>query len=377
MSTKTSRGNEGQPSSPKKRVGRDETGSRFSKIKSSIFGGASKDERSEYSGPPSSYFKRNRTETDESEPAVYFREPAHSSRHQGQPWIQYRAPTPMPAFGSEEYYKVIKSNNPSPTTSNESELGSTPEHLSSGEVLFLPGPPDLPESPFPRRQANLTNSNPYGGQPIAPIPQLASYAHAFIPFQSISGLEQNNVNKDCSTIEMYDHEMASYQIPQAATTSQATIPGRPPIPRKVHGKTVSSGEDISSHRSKSVVHEVKRETGLNEEKLKELRAQLVGTVGSGGLVKSPIMQSDPVLFNQRTPDAPDFDSGNTNLPEQDDITLALIHDEMNARRKKQKNENIEHADKTPDETSPTPKSPLLRQASVDIELNNAGETNKE
>lgn len=75
--------------------------------------------------------------------------------HGGHPWTAYRAPTPLPPFGSEEYYQVIKSSNPSPTSSNESEIGSTPEEISSKEELFLPGPPpDLPESPYATVRAN-------------------------------------------------------------------------------------------------------------------------------------------------------------------------------------------------------------------------------
>jgi len=143
------------PQSPKKRNAHD---SRLSKIKS-IFTSQS---------PPKTVDFRSDV-ADDSEPAIYFR----NSRG-AQPWTQYRAPTPLPLppFGSDEYYRVIKSSNPSPTTSNESELGSTPEHLSSGENLFLPGPPDLPESPFPRRNyvGLAHNSSGVGFVPYQNVP---------------------------------------------------------------------------------------------------------------------------------------------------------------------------------------------------------------
>ena len=96
--------------------------------------------------------------TEESEPAMYFH-----NEPRGRPWTQYRAPTPLPPFGTEEYYRVIKSSNPSPTTTNESELGSSLEELSSGENLFFPEPPELPESPFPRRIGLTTVSTPRSG----------------------------------------------------------------------------------------------------------------------------------------------------------------------------------------------------------------------
>ena len=68
-------------------------------------------------------------------------------------------PEQLPSFGSDEYYR-IKSMNLSPTTTNESELGSsTPPDISSGENLFFPQHSSTNLRDFLRtRQSLPTNS---------------------------------------------------------------------------------------------------------------------------------------------------------------------------------------------------------------------------
>lgn len=124
--------------------------SRFSKLKSSIFG-PSKDvpQQKDSSSSPQAGVKKSKQPRppvrydlpgdDSSEPSQYFKDHGH-------PWKAVRAPTPLPPFGSHDYYTVMKSNNPSPTTSNESEFGSTPENISSKEEIYMSENPDLPET---------------------------------------------------------------------------------------------------------------------------------------------------------------------------------------------------------------------------------------
>lgn len=131
------------PQSPKKKRSvqrEDSIAAKLSKIKSSFFG--------QSQGTSELQPKSKQGQTHEVlTPPEELSEPWEYFRHSSQPWAGYRAPTPLPPIGSVEYYEVIKSSNPSPTTSNESELGSTPEHLSSSEIVPGP-PPDLPESPY-------------------------------------------------------------------------------------------------------------------------------------------------------------------------------------------------------------------------------------
>lgn len=137
---------------------------------------------------------------DSSEPSQYFKEHGH-------PWTAYRAPTPLPPFGTEEYYQVIKSSNPSPTTSNESEIGSTPEDISSREELFLPGPPDLPESPYPRRSNPPENENNEIVRPSMNIPtSITTYSSSFVPITQAAA---------------QSYRMSDYSQPATATSQKS------------------------------------------------------------------------------------------------------------------------------------------------------------
>jgi hypothetical protein len=184
-------------SSPKKKrqSREDSIASKFSRIKSSFFG-QSPEQQSFLphqqqqpvivsAGSQQHQRRRNPQEyrpvrydlptEDSSEPSQYFRDHGH-------PWTAYRAPTPLPPFGTDEYYQVIKSSNPSPTTSNESELGSTPEDISSREDLFLPGPPDLPESPYPRRSnVNTADRDTAVNESLVDHPHPSSDSKGIIP----------------------------------------------------------------------------------------------------------------------------------------------------------------------------------------------------
>lgn len=144
--------------------------SRLSKLKTSIFGSTKDTLQQTTSGdsssslaPPQPSSKRGKCRLpvrydcpdDSSEPSQYFKDHGH-------PWKAIRAPTPLPPFGTQEYYNVIKSNNPSPTTSNESEIGSAPDDISSKEEIYLSENPDLPETthtaiPVPARVSNMAN----------------------------------------------------------------------------------------------------------------------------------------------------------------------------------------------------------------------------
>ncbi|ODN06135.1 hypothetical protein Ocin01_00561, partial [Orchesella cincta] len=144
----------------KRAVQREESmSSRFSKIKSSIFGAPKEQQTPESSSPQSSYARKTKrppvrydlpTE-DSSEPSQYFKD-------HGRPWKAVRAPTPLPPFGTEEYYKVIKSSNPSPTTSNESELGSTPDVISSKEEIYLSESHSYADSSHSAPKASTANT---------------------------------------------------------------------------------------------------------------------------------------------------------------------------------------------------------------------------
>lgn len=227
---------------------------RFSRIKSSFFGPSKDLPVADSSSPPTtsrrSNYKPIRYELpteDSSEPSQYFKEHGH-------PWTQYRAPTPLPPFGTDEYYKVIKSSNPSPTTSNESEIGSSPEDISSREDLFLPDPPDMPESPYPKRsnmQSGINNegvvSNPSGMPGVSTqVAAISPNNTSFVPFRSTSTTQ-------VLLTESQSHHHQGHQR----------------FPRKIRGRTVaSSGEEA---------------VGQNQQ-----------------LVRTHLNQSDPVLSTSTT-----------------------------------------------------------------------------
>lgn len=183
----------------KRAISREESmTSRLSKLKTSLFGPSKEllpQQRSleESSSSPPTVAKKTKARPpvrydlpadDSSEPSQYFKEHGH-------PWTAVRAPTPLPPFGTQEYYSVIKSSNPSPTTSNESELGSTPDDISSKEEIYMSENPDLPEtSPaaaaVPARVSNVANVINVSESVVAPtvVPNvIENPLSSFVPVQ--------------------------------------------------------------------------------------------------------------------------------------------------------------------------------------------------
>ena len=200
------------------------------------------------------------TTEESSEPAMYF---CNESR--GRPWTQYRAPTPLPPFGTEEYYRVIKSSNPSPTTTNESELGSSLEELSSGENLFFPEPPELPESPFPRRIGLTTVSTPGSGGNFNAHSSAGHFVHYAQVMRSTADKRRNGREQDRDPQGEDDNEHR--RLPKGATVlklgsaetllqEMSEAPKKsdedsPPILEEARNAMETYVETNTSHRSRS------------------------------------------------------------------------------------------------------------------------------
>ncbi|XP_035709866.1 kinase D-interacting substrate of 220 kDa B isoform X2 [Folsomia candida] len=259
---------------------------------------------------------------DSSEPSQYFKDHGHH-------WTAYRAPTPLPPFGSDEYYQVIKSSNPSPTTSNESELGSTPEHISSKEELFLPGPPpDLPESPYPIRGREQIQTQPSSS----------------INNNTGGGTTGNNMGGGSSKTKSMVPTSRSFvpvsKPPQSQPINNNSEEGGRPI-RKLSrkGRTVaSSGEEaVICHSANSSTRRLRRRT-LN--------------------------QSDPVLSNSS--------SRGDNIHQQTSphhvVDMELVP-MISQQSSSSKHENRPHNEESPMMGSP----PLTRQEAISSELESSRE----
>ena len=117
--------------------GEESMSSKLARLKTSFFGQTPGNTPSGSSGTNSAdKLDTTASAPKKSRPPVRYDLPSDSEPGEhGRPWTLYRAPTPLPKFGTDEYYKVIKSNNPSPTTTDQSEVGSTPDDISSREEL--------------------------------------------------------------------------------------------------------------------------------------------------------------------------------------------------------------------------------------------------